>query len=63
MKLCLSLRCGTILSMKLTDMQKQGLHKDKVKTNLCVIDYIINNMNISSECITSVFFRLHDYLE
>ena len=67
LKLYLNPRCGTILPMKLTNMQKKGLHKDISKTHLyCVIDYIINNINVSSECITSVYFclfRLHDYLE
>ena len=28
LKLCLRLRCGTILAMKLTNMQKQGLHNN-----------------------------------
>ena len=37
LNLCLSLRCGAIFPTKLTDMQKQGLHKDvsKNKYLLC----------------------------
>ena len=31
LKLCLRLKCETILPMKLTNMQKEGLHKDVSK--------------------------------
>ena len=40
LKLCLRLKCGTILPMKLTNMQKQGLHKD-VSKNKYSLFYII----------------------
>ena len=40
LKLCLRLKCGTILPMKLTNMQKQGLHKDASK-NKYLLFYIL----------------------
>ena len=40
LNLCLSLKCGTILPMKLTNMQRQGLHKD-VSKNKYVLFYIL----------------------
>ena len=35
LKLCVRLKCGTILPMKLTNMQRQGLHKDVSKNKFC----------------------------
>ena len=40
LKLCLRLECGTILPTKLTNMQKQGLHKD-VSKNKYLLFYIL----------------------
>ena len=44
LKLCLRLKCGTILPMKLTNMQKQGLHKD-ISKNKYLLFYIFNMLH------------------
>ena len=40
LKLCLRLKCGIILPMKPTNMQRQGLHKDASK-NKYLLFYIL----------------------
>ena len=40
LKLCLRLKCGTLLPIKLTNMQRQGLHKD-ISKNKYLLFYIL----------------------
>ena len=44
LKLCLRLKCGTILPMKPTNMQKHGLHKD-ISKNKYLLFYIFNMLH------------------
>ena len=41
LKLCLRLKCGIILPMKLINMQKQGLHKDISKNKYLLWMFLI----------------------
>ena len=58
LKFCLRLKCVTILPTKLTNMQKQGLHKD-ISKNKYLLFYIILffNMLCDSTLLFSRFFK------
>ena len=60
LKLCLRLKCGNILPTKLTNMQKQGLHKD-ISKNKYLLFYIILFFNMLCDS-TLLFSRFQDSL-
>ena len=59
LKLCLRLKCGTILPTKLTNMQRQGLHKD-VSKNKYLLFYVLlffHHVAWFNICFFSWFFK------